>query len=117
MEKVKVKEITIIRKEGSSHKCNIEHKFTSYKEANNFIIKNEDSYPDIGYDKHIFSICWEDGSNYSGRLDLKHPSNKHYSLDGNRIDSQVKNYLQWVVNKNDPVYKTDAQLMLTLLEI
>lgn len=82
MDKIKVKEITIVRAEGPSRLCDIVQVAESFAEANTILMSNSSSAPKGGaYDKHDFKVVWEDGQEYNGRYDLKHFSEEFPYLD------------------------------------
>jgi hypothetical protein len=67
---VKVKRITIVRGEGPSKECGIEHVVYGWKEANEILMKMAFTAPKKGYDKTDFSILFTNGDIYSGTYDL-----------------------------------------------
>ena len=75
-EKIGVKSIMIMRAEGPSKLCGVKHYFNSWREANRFLWEYNSSYPGMneGYDKHDFTVIFDDGLEWSGRLDVKQSS-------------------------------------------
>lgn len=71
--KIKPKLIEITRGEGPSNLCGKVQKASSWAEADMILRCNSSSAPKCGaYDKHDFTVTFEDGTVYTGRYDLKH---------------------------------------------
>jgi hypothetical protein len=94
----KLKNITIVRAEGPSELCGIKYEFKTFKEANQFIKTQENTFADLGYDKHDFELIFEDPKdNYKGRLDLMHPKNRHYDERANNVYFHVLDFMNYLL--------------------
>jgi hypothetical protein len=96
-EKIPVKEITIVRLEGPSVECDIEHKAYSFEEANKIIKEMSKSAPNEkegGYDKVRFSVEFSDNiankseNIYTGRIDMM-----HYSVASNAREQNIPQHI------------------------
>lgn len=68
---VPVKEIVIIRAEGPTALCGKPQRAGSWIEANTILRQNARTAPKGGaYDKHDFTVTFDDGETYQGRYDL-----------------------------------------------
>lgn len=71
--KAKLATITITRAEGPTDLCDKPQTFTSWEDANDFLIRGSWTASKGGaYDKHDFEVVWENGESYHGRFDLHH---------------------------------------------
>lgn len=94
---MKLVSITITRGEGPSDLCGVPKEFKTFKEANDWIISQQDTYPRLGYDKHDFTIVFDkEDWDYTGRIDLKHPENKRYSPRDNDVYCHVIDFLTYL---------------------
>jgi DNA repair exonuclease SbcCD ATPase subunit len=96
-QKIPVKEITIVRLEGPSVECDIEHKAYSFEEANKIIKEMSKSAPNEkegGYDKVRFSVEFSDNIDnkpeniYTGRIDMM-----HYSVASNAREQNIPQHI------------------------
>jgi len=79
---IPIKSITITRAEGPNRLCGKPHVFDSYAAASTWLLSQSNTFPASGgYDKHDFTVIFEDGETYSGRLDCK-----AYSCPDNDLD-------------------------------
>lgn len=93
MSKIKVQSITITRIEGPLHLCDKPKTFRNYNAAHSWLLSYSHTFPKTGgYNKHDFSITFEDESVYSGRLDCKHLSCKDNDLD---IQEHIRSMAEW----------------------
>ena len=93
MAKIKAKKVVINWKEGTVPKGAYPMTFKSIREANKQILRNSGDAPKSGgYDKHSFTIFWDDGETYQGRLDVKHPSQPNADLS---IGRHVKEWIEY----------------------
>jgi len=106
-EKIKVKEVQILWKEGLTEELKQYPKsFKTIKEANKQILENSKTAPKGGaYDKHGFKIIWTDGNEYEGRMDVKHTSEPNNDLDiGTHVrgfaEDIIKSDFKWVTAKD-----------------
>ena len=93
--KYPVKRITITRAEGPCALCGPPKNFTSFSDANTWLLSSASTFPkDGGYDKHDFSVVWgdPDETSYSGRLDCK-----HYECIGNElsVNQHILDFARW----------------------
>ena len=106
---IPVKSITIMRAEGPISLATKKAEFDSFNKANAHIWCYASTYPKMGYDKHDVTVMWEDGTEYSLRLDCQHPDNKYF--DGNEIDKRIHRGIKyWLENKKD-LDKSDIKLL------
>lgn len=99
--KIPVKEVIIHWREGSiSSWEKYPMKFKSIKEANRFIMNNayRDGPKSGGYNKHKFTVIWEDGEDFQGRMDVKYPTESDPDL---YIGKHIKDFLIYMLNKAD----------------
>lgn len=91
---IPVKQITITRAEGPYEKCGKPKTFASFVAATDWMIRECETFPkDGGYDKHDFTVEFEDGETYSGRMDCK-----HYSCSNNDLDVRyhILSFCEWM---------------------
>jgi hypothetical protein len=69
--------ISVERLEGPTELC-IETEFKSLKDAQDYLNDSVLTCPKDGYDKFKVSIMFNDGKQYSPRMDLKHYLNPHF---------------------------------------
>lgn len=84
-----VKSVIIERAEGPNALCGKVHTFASCAEASAWLLSQSNTFPAKGgYDKHDFTVTFEDGETYSGRLDCKAFECKDNDLDvyGHMLD-------------------------------
>ena len=94
---IEVKEITIKRGEGPSHLCRITKTYHSYHEANIGLIRSSPTLPsEGGYDKHNFTVEFEDGYKYEGRLDCKAVKCRDNDLD---VARHIRETQMWYAGK------------------
>lgn len=90
---IPVKKIIITRGEGPTALCGKPHEFATFKLANTWLRWQSSTFPAKGgYDKHDFMIIFEDGEEYSGRLDCKHHSCENNDLD---IREHILSFVRW----------------------
>jgi len=105
MKKFKVQKVEVIRAEGLTNLCGHKKEFGSVSEANSWLLSQTNTLPkDGGYDKHDFTITFEDGETYDGCLDCKHHSCEHSDLD---VRKHVVDHLQIYGNLLKPVWMDD----------
>lgn len=118
--KRQIKSVSIRRAEGEGHAMgDIWHTFPTMHLANVTMLFFEGSYPELGYHKHDYKIVWDDDCEYSGRIDCMHPTNKFYKDGCNRIDSNVREQLSWIINEGaqfNYVSKIDIQNAKMILD-
>lgn len=112
--KSKVKAIFITRNEGPSNLCGTTHEFNTFKKANHHLSIST-SLPKQGYDKHAFTVVWENGSEYTGRIDLMHPENPDYHWESQRIGPNMQNYLKWITRHGGVEEAVKCDVMLETL--
>ena len=97
---IKVKTVRIKRIEGRIENL-FDKTFTSMNSANDFLKSHSHDYPKGGgYDKHTFTVIWEDGKEYQGRLDCKHYTELNNVLN---IGDHIKEMLEWYTGRcKDP---------------
>lgn len=106
---IKLKSITIQRLEGSTSECR-EYSFTSFKDVESHLRGQQYTFPKEGYDKHRFLATWEDGQQYSGRYDARHPSSRFYQSNEIALGNQIKSYLNYCIKEG--IQKEDAEKFL-----
>lgn len=89
---MKIKTISITRAEGPTPLCGITKTFTSFKDASAWLRSESNTFPKRGYDKHDFTVVFEDGRTYGGRLDCKHHGCPDNDLDVLLHMKQVATY-------------------------
>lgn len=109
--KSNVKEIRIKRGEGPNHLVGIWHTFPTADQVDRWIISQEDTLPEVGYDKFDFTIEWESGDTYEGRLDALRPTNPRYTTGRNQPLVQAKEYIEYLVAHSEE-HKEEAQKFL-----
>jgi len=78
----KVAKVEITRAEGPTKLCGYTRYFAGLKEASSWLLLQSDTFPKTGaYDKHDVTVYFEDGGQWSGRLDCKHHSCPNNDLD------------------------------------
>ena len=92
MDKIKVKSITITRAEGPCALCGIKKKFASYDEANAWMLRQANTFPKCGYDKHDLQVIFEDDEEFRGRMDCKHYDCVNSDLD---VREHLRNHFEW----------------------
>lgn len=92
--KIEVKKVTIEWSEGKVKYCDQYPKeFNSIDEVNEHLMANCHRFPrGGGYDKHKFIVEWNDGEDYTGRLDCKHPSCDNNDLD---LRKHIVDFIMW----------------------
>lgn len=91
---IKVKTITIVRAEGPTQLCGIKQVANSWEYANQILRQNSIYAPERGgYDKHDFTVVFEDGSEYKGRYDLM-----HWRVEWADLAKHCRSNLLWMVN-------------------
>ena len=97
--KVQLKEIKIIWSENVSFDDRQSNPFKSFEEFNNLVISEQNNLPSNGaYDKTKYSIVWEDGQTYDGRLDLQNDNTPGFRLDQSRVNLAPVNYLNYIID-------------------
>ena len=95
---IPVKKITITRGEGPCNLCGKPKEFTSFIDANIWLRCQDETFPKHGgYNKHDFTIEFEDGEIYQGRLDCKHHSCKNNDLD---LREHVIGFTLWMSGRH-----------------
>jgi len=106
--KIPIKEVKILWKEGRSKEGEYPKTFKSVSEATKQIKKNSLEAPKTGgYDKHKFTIEWEDGSVYEGRMDVEHPTQQHPDNDMRQHVQEFANYIITKPRNEFPQYSKD----------
>jgi hypothetical protein len=107
-ELIKPKTILITRIEGPSNRCGKVQTCTGWSDANVTLRLNSTTVSKSGggYDKHDFTVIFEDGTEYNGRYDLYHWTLKRADLAGH-----VRTFVQWCANN------PKAEQMLTTVQI
>lgn len=77
--KAKIIKVVIHRAEGPIDLCK-RKEFNSISSAQAEIIRLNNTYPKMGYDKHDVWVYWANEMSYKFRLDCQHPENKYYRL-------------------------------------
>jgi len=103
--------ITITRGEGISRLCGIEKNFKTFKDASNWLVSQSDTFPKLGYDKHDFSVTFDDENSYSGRLDCKHHSKENNDLD---VKEHVIRQLKFWLGENMGAFKNRTEYEMYL---
>ncbi len=105
-----IKEIAITRLEGLSEVCDIRRTASSFKEAKAILKLNARSAPkEGGYDKHRFTIIWQNGDEWTGRYDLK-----HLSKDSCCLATHVRGYIEWYLENDSPLTPEQREEFLRL---
>jgi hypothetical protein len=95
---IPVRKITITRAEGPTVLCGKLKEFTSFLDANTWLLSQDETFPKHGgYDKHDFKVEFEDGEIYEGRLDCKHHSCKNNDLD---IKEHIASFVLWMSGRH-----------------
>lgn len=94
MSKIKVIRVELTRAEGPSDLCGTKF-FNSLAEADAQLRENALTAPEGGgYDKHDFTLTFEDGETYEGRIDVVHPNNKR-GTKNETIGEHVRDFLRF----------------------
>jgi len=105
--KIRIKEIWLRKGEG---KLPLPNPVTvgTMSEANDILLKWAYGIDKkmLGYDKTDFKIVFEDGSEYGGRLDMKHPTN--YNSD-HRLDLHCIDKLEIYSGRRRPAWMTESK--------
>ncbi len=98
-QKIGVKEITIHWAEGSVDAYPFPKTYTSYKDANEDIklVYNDWKEESVGYNKTKFTVVFEDGEVYEGRLDVCEKEDNPYASD-NVIGIHIFDYLTYLAS-------------------
>lgn len=110
--KINVKEITIHWAEGDNQKYDKFPKtYSSYAEVNKALIPIYEDFAEIGegYNKVKFTLMFEDGENYEGRLYVSEKYDNPTKSD-NVIGEHIKDFLNNIIknNENDKEDRTNA---------
>ena len=110
--KINVKEITIHWAEGSNEKYDKFPKtYSSYAEVNKALKPIYEDFDEIGegYNKVKFTLMFEDGENYEGRLYVSEKYDNPTKSD-NVIGQHIKDFLNNIIknNENDKEDRTNA---------
>ncbi len=91
---VPVKKIVITRVEGPIKLCDRPMEFKDFNSASAWLASQSPTFPkDGGYDKHDFTVEFEDGETYSGRLDCMHFSCRNADLD---VKRHIVSHCEWM---------------------
>lgn len=102
--------IQITRAEGPTHLCDAPETFegdSCWKKARAWLWLWSHTFPrNGGYDKHDFTVTFEDGETYEGRLDCK-----HFSCDDNDLDvaKHVRWHLEFMAGQYCPPHLSDER--------
>jgi len=110
--KINVKEITIHWAEGGNQKYDKFPKtYSSYAEVNEALKPIYEDFAEIGegYNKVKFTLMFEDGENYEGRLYVSEKYDNPTKSD-NVIGEHIKDFLNNIIkdNENDKEDRTNA---------
>ena len=110
--KINVKEITIHWAEGGNQKYDKFPKtYSSYAEVNKALKPIYEDFAEIGegYNKVKFTLMFEDGENYEGRLYISEKYDNPTKSD-NVIGEHIKDFLNNIIknNENDKEDRTNA---------
>lgn len=112
--KIALKKITIHWAEGDNSKYpKFPQTYTSWSEANNRAIRPV--FADIiqsggeGYNKVKFTVEWEDGENYEGRLDVSKKEDNPTTTN-NVIGKHIKDFLNWIIKNESTNNVTDSEV-------
>jgi hypothetical protein len=90
-ELIRPKRIVIVRAEGLAELCDKPQECRDWFDANVKLRLNSTTAPTGGgYDKHDFTVTFEDGLEYEGRYDLK-----HWSVERPDLAKHVRSFLRW----------------------
>lgn len=88
---IPIKVIIITRLEGQDYKCGIQESFETLDKADTYMFFESFDAPEIGYYKFTVTVFWQDGREFTFRVDLNKTRNnnvssalrsmKHYYLD------------------------------------
>ena len=110
--KSSVKKVTITRLEGETSLCDINHEFKTFAAASSFMDSQMHTLPAAGYDKFNYSIAWENGFDYSGRMDAMHYSNEFFKVNSNKVNFLAKEYLEYLAKDTVLGSKVEARIYL-----
>lgn len=98
-------QISIVRAEGPHELCGRQHVFDGpdcWQRASAWLRSQAGTFPRAGgYDKHDFSVTFEDGYVYEGRLDCQHPTCEGPDLD---VAEHVHGFLLFYTGKRKPAH-------------
>lgn len=81
---------------------------TDWPAANAWLLLQSTVAPATGgYDKHDFTITWEDGETYEGRYDLK-----HYSIEWPNLKRHVEGFARFMAGLRRPTHMTAEEYVL-----
>jgi hypothetical protein len=81
--------------------------FASIAEANSYLYRAAYFAPKCGaYDKTKYTVTWEDGGEYTGRIDLQHTD---YDKDSYKIDKAIESYLKFYSGEHCPAWMTEEK--------
>lgn len=109
MGKIKAKKVTIERVEGPICLCQtaVFDGDECLTLANDWLHYQEETYPKDGcYDKHDFTIVFQDGEEYEGRLDCKHSSCPDPDLD---VARHVREFVEFHAGMRCPPHMTPEE--------
>ena len=90
--------VKITRFEGALDQVDIVHQFDSFATATKFVVSKQDSYPDLGYDKHQVSVSLDGGTDWWGfRWDLQHPDNPSFRCGDYDLEHILLQVLKYAV--------------------
>jgi hypothetical protein len=114
-EKIKLKAITIHWAEGDNSKYDkFPQSYSSYVATNNALVP---IYEDImsdglgGYNKVKFTLLFEDGETYEGKLYISE-THDNPTLTDNLIGEHIKAHLNWVIEKETIPNTTEVKNFL-----
>jgi hypothetical protein len=91
---IEPKLIHIVRAEGPTDECGIKKTCQNFAQAADLLMSNARTAPKCGgYDKHDFTVEYEDGYLYEGRYDLK-----HYSCELPDLAKHMRETVEWIAN-------------------
>lgn len=104
--KKQVKKVVVERLEGPINRCGMKE-FSSLSAASAWLHGQSHTFPAKGgYDKHDFSVEFEDGEVYEGRLYCKHMDCSNNDLD---IAGRIKNWLLITSGRMRPAWMDDSR--------
>ena len=114
-EKIKLKAITIHWAEGDNSKYDkFPQSYSSYIATNNALVPiYEDIMSDClgGYNKVKFTLLFEDGETYEGKLYISE-THDNPTLTDNLIGEHIKAHLNWVIEKETIPNTTEVKNFL-----
>lgn len=104
---IKLKSITFGFSENSmANSFLVGKSFKSFRDANLMIGKCAHTAPDTGgYDKTDFTLTFEDGEVYNGRLDMDRKMVGGYGI----LQKHVRSFLEFYAGKHRPAHLTQEQ--------